>query len=58
MQHCDKVIAQYYPELFNKAEKAKGTFINALVITDGTVALIKSETTTWVVTMDRSKVST
>lgn len=53
-QHCDRVIAQYYPELFNKGERAKGTFINALVITSGYVALT-SETTVWRMTMYRSK---
>lgn len=53
LQHCDKVIAQYYPEVFNKA---RGTFINALVITSGSVALL-SETAVWRITMDRPEAS-
>ena len=56
LQHCDKAIARYYPDLFNKAEEAKGTFINALIFTSDSVAVVKSERTTWIVTMDRSMV--
>ena len=56
LQFCDKAIAEYYPDLFNKAEEAKGTVINALIITSDSVAVIKAESTTWTVTMDRSMV--
>lgn len=53
-QHCDNVIAQYYPEL---SDQAKGTFMGALIIISEEVALRKSKNTTWRVTMDRSKVT-
>ena len=56
LQFCDKAIAEYYPDLFNKAEKVKGTVINALIITSDSVAVMKAEGTTWTVTMDRSMV--
>ena len=56
LQHCDKAIAKDYPDLFNKAEEAKGTVINALIITSDSVAIVKAEATTWTVTMDRSMV--
>ena len=53
LQHCDDAIRKHFPELSN----ARGTVINALVITSGSVALVKAETTTWTVTMDRQEVT-
>lgn len=40
MQYCDGAIQKYFPELSNKA---KGTFVNAVVITSGSVALINQK---------------
>lgn len=55
MQHCDKVIAEEYPEM---SDKAKGrTVFNALVITSDKVELIMAEMKSWTVNMDKSVVS-
>ena len=54
LQHCDDVIRKHFPELY---DKARGTVINALVITSGSVALVKAGTTTWTLTMDRQEVT-
>lgn len=48
------MIAQYYPHL---SDKAKGTFINALIIKSDKLVLSQSKITAWEVNMDRSMVS-
>lgn len=54
MQHCDSVIMKDFPEIF---QKSRETIFNAVVITSDMVTLVKSDTTTWMVTMDRQEVS-
>ena len=53
LQHCDKVVAQCYPDM---ADKAKATFFNALIIKSDQVQLIKDKMSVWKVNMDRSMV--
>ena len=54
MQYCDDVIMKYFPKL---VDKSRGIFVNAVVITSDMVTLVKSDTTTWTMTMDRQEVS-
>ena len=53
LQHCDKVVAHYYPDM---ADKAKATFINALIIKSDQVKVVKNKKSAWEVSMDRSMV--
>lgn len=54
LQHCDKIIAQHYPEI---SDKANGTFINAIIINCDEVSLVKSDDVSWNIAMDRPMVS-
>ena len=51
MQHCDKVIAECYPEM---GDKTKRTIMNAVIIKSDEVELVKSEQSAY---LDRSMVS-